>query len=101
MNLDDTQAQAKLRPENPEASRKRGRPLEMQPDEVLRRIQGLATEGALFRVHLDHPALYARARRLFGSWAGAVARAGHDHGRAVHDARRRSSQGRRRDQARG
>ncbi len=97
MNLDDTQAQAKLRSQDPEAAaRKRGRPLEMQPEEVLRRIQGLATQGALFRVHLDHPALYARARRLFGSWAGAVARAGYDHERAVHNARRRANESRRR-----
>lgn len=98
MNLDEMQAQERLQPEDPEgARRKRGRPLEMQPDEVLNRIHGLAAQGALFRVHLEHPALYARARRLFGSWADAVGRAGHDHGRAVHDARRRSVESRRRD----
>ncbi len=97
MNLEDTQVQEQAGPDADGAHRrKRGRPLEMQPDEVLRRIQGLAVQGALFRVHLDHPALYARARRLFGSWADAVLRAGHDHQRAVSDARRRSVETRRR-----
>ena len=97
MNTEEIQAPEQAADEvrsNPR--RKRGRPLEMLPAEVLLRIQELATQGALFRVHLDHPALYARARRLFGSWAGAVARAGHDHGRAVDHARRRSVESRRR-----
>ena len=84
--------------ENPVTGR-RGRPLEMQPEEVIQRIRELGANGGLFRVHLDQPALYARARRLFGTWAEAVARAGHDHGRAVSEARRRSVEGRRRDGA--
>lgn len=97
MHFDEIQAPEQRHTESQPSNRpRRGRPLEMQPDEVLRRIQELATQGALFRVHLDHPALYARARRLFGSWADAVARAGHDHGRAVNDARRRSVESRRR-----
>jgi len=97
MNMEETQAPEQA-PDEARSTprRKRGRPLEMQPAEVLHRIHELATQGALFRVHLDHPALYARARRLFGSWAGAVARAGHDHGIAVDHARRRSVESRRR-----
>lgn len=75
--------------------RKRGRPLQMQPHEVLSRIRELAVRNALFRVHLDAPALYARARRLFGSWASALATAGVDYGEAVAAARRRAVEHRR------
>lgn len=77
------------------ARRRRGRPLEMAPEEVLRRIAALGAEGALFRVHHQHPALYARARRLFGTWAKALARAGVDPARTLDDARRRSQASRR------
>lgn len=70
--------------------RRRGRPLQMAPEEVLLRVRRLAERGELFRVHLDHPALYARARRQFGSWAGALERAGLDHAGALAEARRRS-----------
>jgi hypothetical protein len=76
--------------------RKRGRPLEMQPDEVLLRIRKLAEQDALFRVHLQHPALYARARRLFGTWADAIRLAGFDHSSALAEARRRAVEARRR-----
>ncbi len=76
--------------------RKRGRPLEMQPEEVLGRILRLADQHALFRVHLEQPALYARARRLFGSWAGALAAAHVDHDAALAEARRRAHEARRR-----
>jgi hypothetical protein len=72
----------------PPAPRRRGRPLEMSPDEVLSRIGQLASRGELFRVHLSHPALYARARRQFGSWSAAVQRAGADYAGAVEAARR-------------
>jgi hypothetical protein len=75
--------------------RRKGRPLEMAPDELLHRIRGLGEQGGLFRVHVDHPALYARARRLFGSWAGALERAGLDHAGALTEARRRSVAARR------
>jgi len=75
--------------------RKRGRPLEMQPHEVLTRIRELAVRNALFRVHLDAPALYARARRLFGTWAAALLSAGVDHASAVESARRRAVEHRR------
>src|SRR5262249_41407642 len=74
----------------------RGRPLEMSPDTLLERIRARAVSGELFRVHLSEPALYARARRLFGSWARALAAAGLDHAAAVAAARRRSHEARRR-----
>ena len=35
--------------------------------------------GGLSRVHRSHAALYAQARRAFGSWKGAVAAAGLDY----------------------
>jgi hypothetical protein len=76
--------------------RKRGRPLEVLPQEVLRHIRELADKGQLFRVHLDAPALYARARRLYGTWAAALAAAGVNHGAAVAAARQRSLETRRR-----
>ncbi len=71
--------------------RKRGRPLLMSRESVLERIQHAATRGdGLYRVHLTQPALYARARRMFGSWSAAVAAAGLDYGAAVERARSRS-----------
>lgn len=83
------------------APRKRGRPLEMTADEVLGRIRGLAEERGLFRIHHDHAALYARARRLFGSWAGALRAAGMDPEATLREARRRSFEARRRDRHTG
>jgi hypothetical protein len=83
----------------PSNARKRGRPLEMAPSEVLHRIRDEHARGTLFRMHREHPGLYARARRLFGTWAQAVAAAGVDHDRAVADARRRSLETRRRARA--
>jgi len=80
--------------------RRRGRPLEMQPEEVLSRIRRLADQDGLFRVHLDQPAFYARARRLFGSWAGALAAAHVDHAAAMNAARRRAHDSRRRNTSR-
>lgn len=76
------------------APRKRGRPLEMTADEVLGRIRGLAEDRGLFRIHHDHSALYARARRLFGSWAGALRAAGLDPDATIREARRRSFEAR-------
>ncbi len=78
------------------AARKRGRPLEMSADEVLRLIREKQAAGTLFRVHREQPALYARARRLFGTWAHALQMAGLDHAEALADARRRSLETRRR-----
>lgn len=76
--------------------RRRGRPLEVLPQEVLRQIRDLEDRGQLFRVHLDTPALYARARRLFGTWAAALGAAGVNHGETVAAARQRSLETRRR-----
>jgi hypothetical protein len=72
-----------------------GRPLLMTPGQVLERISALAQEGNLFRVHHAEPGLYARARRQFGSWAGAVRAAGLDYSQALESARRRSLETRR------
>ena len=77
--------------------RPRGRPPEMTPAALLERIRTLAVrEDGLFRIHRTHGAIYARARRLFGSWAAAVAAAGQDYGGALASARRRSIENRRR-----
>jgi len=76
--------------------RRRGRPLEMSSGELLQRIRERAAMGGLFRVHLAEPALYARARRLFGSWAHALAAAGLDHSATITAARRRAHEARRR-----
>jgi hypothetical protein len=46
-------------------------------------------------VHRAHPALYARARRLFGSWEGAVRAAGLDYAELVAAARQRAARARR------
>jgi len=76
--------------------RRRGRPFAMAPEDVLARIRALAVRnGGLFRAHLIEPALYARARRLFGSWEGAVRAAGLDYAEAIHLARQRAGQSRR------
>lgn len=78
------------------APRKRGRPLEMTPAEVLDRIRRLSASGdGLYRIHHTHSDLYARARRQFGSWAAAVAAAGVDYAGAVSAARRRAGETRR------
>lgn len=79
-----------------EARRKRGRPLEMTPTQVLDRIRRLSAGGdGLYRVHHTHTDLYARARRQFGSWAAAVAAAGMDYSDAINAARRRAIETRR------
>ncbi len=79
----------------------RGRPLEMPPDQVLDRIRELGRQDRLFRVHRDQPGLYARARRLFGSWSAAVQAAGFDYRDAIENARRRSVETRRRQRSSG
>ncbi len=77
--------------------RRRGRPLEMTPEEVLRSIRERSRrEDGLFRAHVQSPALYARARRLFGSWAAALRDAGIDYEALQSVARARSVQTRRR-----
>lgn len=81
--------------------RRPGRPLEVSPDEVLSTIRRLSADrDGLFRVHLEAPDLYARARRLFGSWSAAVRRAGLDYEALRGAARARSAQSRRRNRRR-
>jgi hypothetical protein len=62
----------------------------MSRAEALAAIRAAAERGELFRVHLEQPALYARARRMWGTWGAAVAAAGVDYERVLHDARSRS-----------
>lgn len=76
--------------------RRRGRPPLCAPEQVLEDIRAEAKAGRLFRVHLDRPALYARARRLWGSWAGALLAAGLDPGRILDASRLRAIETRRR-----
>lgn len=72
-----------------ETRRRRGRPMELAPEEVLERIRRLARRpDGLFRVSRERPALYARARRQFGRWEGAVRSAGLDYSGVVAHARR-------------
>jgi hypothetical protein len=71
--------------------RRRGRPLDMAPEAVLDRIRQLAArDTGLFRIHLTDAPLYARARRLFGSWQGAVRAAGFDYLDVLEGSRRRA-----------
>jgi hypothetical protein len=80
----------------PRPARGRGRPLLMSRDAVIERLRVLARgEPGLFRVHHRLPGLYARARRLFGTWSAAVAAAGLDYGSAIEAARARSLRNRR------
>jgi hypothetical protein len=77
-------------------ARPRGRPPLMTPAAVLERIRQLAAGvDGLYRVHIRHSGLYARARRLFGSWSGAVSAAGMDYAEILERARRRSIETRR------
>ncbi len=89
-------ARDRVAPAAPGAARRRGRPPRLAPDEVMERIRDAASRGALFRIHREQPALYARARRLWGSWAGALLAAGVDYGQAIADARLRALASRRR-----
>ena len=63
----------------------------MSRDILLDRIRELAAiDGGLFRIHRAHPEVYARARRMFGTWSEAVRNAGVDYDETVRSARRRS-----------
>jgi len=62
----------------------------MAPEEVLERIRQLAQHETLFRIHLTYHGFYARARRQFGSWQGAVLAAGVSYQEIVVRARSRS-----------
>lgn len=80
----------------PAAAPRRGRPLLVSREAVLERIRQLsARPEGLYRIHRSHPALYARARRLCGSWAAAVRAAGLDYEAAIGAARERSLKTRR------
>jgi hypothetical protein len=73
----------------------------MSETQVLARIREFATETrGLFRVHHAQPALYARARRLFGSWSAAVRAAGLDYEVALDTARAGAAQARRQQRRR-
>lgn len=79
-----------------------GRPALMTREAVLERIRALSERpDGLFRVHLRHPALYARARRMFGSWGAAVSAAGIDHAGLTRVARLRAARTRRKNLRRG
>lgn len=85
----------------PAPKRARGRPLLMTREAVLEKIRQLAAgEDGIFRVHLTHSGLYARARRMFGSWAAALEAAGEDYGRTLAHARGRALRTRRNRAAR-
>ncbi len=76
--------------------RRRGRPLLMPKAVVLEEIRQLARrEEGIFRAHLTHGRLYARARRMFGSWAAALETAGVDYAHTLERARRRGLRSRR------
>lgn len=86
---------------NPSIAHRRGRPALMQREAVLERIRRLnRSEAGLFRVHRTQGALYARARRAFGSWAAALAAAGIDYRAALGKARARGAALRRLGRAR-
>lgn len=80
----------------PATPRRRGRPPLCAPEQVLDDIRAAAKAGRLFRVHLDRPAFYARARRLWGSWAGALRAAGLDPRSVLEASRLRAIETRRR-----
>ena len=91
MSIDPSVPMLSANLHEPPLRRKRGRPLEMSPDELLARIRSLASSRTgLFRVHRVEGKLYARARRLFGSWSEAVRAAGLDYQDAVRRARERA-----------
>jgi len=81
----------------PNRSPRRRPPRDAQERAVLERIRTVAgRRPGLFRVHRNHSRLYARARRLFGSWAAALAAAGFDHALVVSVSNRRAIETRRR-----
>jgi hypothetical protein len=77
---------------NPPSTARRGRPALMPREAVLERIRALSRRAAgLYRIHHTHVALYARARRQFGSWAAALAAAGIDYRDVLRRARSRGA----------
>lgn len=83
-------------PPGPDGRPLRGRPPAMSREETLAMVRATAEKGGLFRVHFEQPALYARARRLWGSWAGALLAAGVDYDGVMMQARLKSAESRRR-----
>jgi hypothetical protein len=70
----------------------RGRPALVPREIVLEHIRRLSrSEAGLFRAHHIHGALYARARRQFGSWAAALEAAGIDYRETLSQARKRGA----------
>ena len=82
-------------------ARRRGRPPLLSPEQVLSEIRAESNAGRLFRVHLEKPALYARARRLWGNWAAALRAAGLDPRQVLETARQRALETRRRKRGNG
>jgi hypothetical protein len=79
-----------------------GRPALMTPEAVLARIRALSQrDDGLFRIHRRFPALYARARRMFGSWGAAVSAAGLDAVGLARAARLRAARTRRQNRRSG
>lgn len=65
-------------------------PREEARQKVLETIRALhGTNGGLSRVHRTHAALYAQARRAFGSWRDAVSAAGIDYAHERNESLRR------------
>jgi hypothetical protein len=83
------------RPTAPAVPRRRGRPPRFTPEHVLEEIRAEAMLGQLFRVHISKPALYARARRLWGTWGAALRAAGLDPRAILEAARQRAIETRR------
>jgi hypothetical protein len=73
------------------SARRRGRPALLTRAELIEQIRRLHERPpGLFRVHDSHAGLYARARRLFGSWRAAVAAAEVDYHEVLERARSRA-----------
>jgi hypothetical protein len=65
-------------------------PREEARQRVLETIKSLhGMHGGLTRIHRTHAALYAQARRAFGSWRDAVAAAGIDYAHERNESLRR------------
>lgn len=77
-----------LDPPSPEAAMSEGR--DLIREHVIDVIRGLHEQsGGLSRIHRSHPALYAQARRAFGSWREAVAAAGINYDHELNQSLRR------------
>jgi hypothetical protein len=95
-SMESPPLEAAPRPTAVDAPRRRGRPPLCTPESVLDEIRSEAALGQLFRVHVHKPALYARARRGWGTWGGALRAAGLDSRVILEAARLRAIETRRR-----